>query len=559
VQEAVADGYAITISWTTHHSPLVWSLQFLLRAMRCPLGAATARFRPTSSSRTQPFPLNHQPPSPFQFLSRGFQPPPRSRCLYQASAAVPAQELFGKSPTFASRAPKGFIRGSALSSDGENVTLKYADGIFTFHSRWLHDAAVDKAVSKRSDRVFLSKLACPRIQSIRTTTNSTTADLEICWTNQEVSLLPVAWLRVYAPLVAKQHGQAVGTAGNEQCAWLAHNVKIPEFSYLDIFPQHATPEKLNAMKEKIYPVLLQDSEVGIIKVVDLPPANLKSERAKKNTLVTKVLKQLFESVFYHPVRGTDLTFNIASHHPEDSKRGRSLPNYDTDQVLLPHTDHSHYEHPARVQGLYALEGESENTFVSFIAALRTMTAEAPHLVEHLQRAPVAFGRVAHFYSPTMYNATCDTAITMQPGFPHQIKRFRWHPHLGGFLLTPYEKFKEANLAYRMFQEILRRPTHQLRVEFKPGDMYIWDNFRVLHGRERVLTTPRTSVGQTVPEQVVIDKHRELRIHKLKDVIHEKWLIHLPPSQLDHMDRLFNHVGETKIGTGFNTGIISERV
>jgi trimethyllysine dioxygenase len=518
--------------------------------MRCPLVSAARRFRPFTSRRPQPFPVNHQPPSPFQFLSHRAQPYPGSRCLHQASATVPAQELFSSSPTLAAPAPDEFIRGSALSPGGNNVTLDFADGTFTFHSRWLHDAAVDKAVSKRSDQVFLTKQVCPRIQWIRTTSNNTTADLEIFWTDGQISSLPVAWLRVYAPLVAKQHGQIVKTKKNEQSAWLAHNVDIPKFSYLDIFPKHTTPEKLNAIREKIYHVLLKDANVGIIKIVDLPPPNVESERAKKNTLVTKVLKQLFQSVFYHPVRGTDMTFNIASHHPDDSKRGRSLPNYNTDEVLLPHTDHSHYEHPARVQGLYALEGDSENTFVSFIAALQTMTAEAPHLVEHLRTAPIAYGRVAHFYLPTMYNATCDTAITMQPGFPDQIKRFRWHPHLGGFLLAPYEKFQEANLAYRTFQEILRRPTHQLRVEFKPGDMYLWDNFRVLHGREKVLTTPRTSVGQTVPEQVVLDKHRELKINKLKDVIHEKWLIHLPPSQLDHMDNLFHHIWEAKIEEGF---------
>jgi trimethyllysine dioxygenase len=519
--------------------------------MRYPLVSAARPFRRISSSRCQPFFLNHQPPSPLQLLSHGVQPNPWSRCLHQASATVPAQELFSNSPTFASRVPDDFIRGSTLSPGGEDVTLHFADGTFTFHSRWLHDAAVDKAVSKTSDQVFLTKLACPRIESIRTTANSMTADLEICWTDKEVSLLPVAWLRVCAPLVAKQHGRAVGTTESEQSAWMAHNVDIPKFSYLDIFPKHATPDRLDAIKEKIYNVLLQDSKVGIIKVVDLPPPNLESERAKKNTLVTKVLKQLFQSVFFHPIRGTDMTFNIASHHPDDSRRGRSLPNYNTDQVLLPHTDHSHYEHPARVQGLYALEGDSENTFVSFIAALHTMTAEAPHLVEHLRTAPVAYGRVAHFYTPTMYNATCDTAIMSQPGFPNKIKRFRWHPHLGGFLLAPYDKFQEANLAYRTFQEILRRPTHQLRVEFKPGDMYIWDNFRILHGREKVLTTPRTSVGQTVPEQVVIDKHRELKVNKLKNVIHEKWLIHLPPSQLDHMDRLFDQVREAQLDADFN--------
>lgn len=33
---------------------------------------------------------------------------------------------------------------------------------------------------------------------------------------------------------------------------------------------------------------------------------------------------------------------------------------------------------------------------------------------------------------------------------------------------------------------MRGDTHQLQVVFKTGDLYIWDNFRLLHGQELVL-------------------------------------------------------------------------
>ena len=135
----------------------------------------------------------------------------------------------------------------------------------------------------------------------------------------------------------------------------------------------------------------------------------------------------------------------------------------------------------------------------------------------------------------MFQATVDPAVTLTPGFAHlsSVKRVRWHPHLAGSLATPYDEFHKARQAYRKFQDILRRPSHQLTFVFKPGDLFVWNNFHLLHGRERVIEEagPRTSVGQTVPEQVVSEKYRSLRIKELKKVVNEDWLVHVPTVKL----------------------------
>lgn len=125
--------------------------------------------------------------------------------------------------------------------------------------------------------------------------------------------------------------------------------------------------------------------------------------------------------------------SLQTHHEEDLKKGIALPNYDTNERLLTQADQSHYTHPARIQGLYALEGESENALVSGSAALSTSIEETLCLYEHLCTTLMAIGRVAHWYTPTLYQATVDTAVTMLPGFPGRVKSFRWHPHLTGFL------------------------------------------------------------------------------------------------------------------------------
>ncbi|MCJ1282363.1 hypothetical protein MMC26_001686 [Xylographa opegraphella] len=164
-----------------------------------------------------------------------------------------------------------------------------------------------------------------------------------------------------------------------------------------------------------------------------------------------------------------------------------------------------YDQPVQIMGFYGLEGKSENTWVSAPAVLKTLKDEDPQLfTELVRKAPMTVGRVTRIY---------------------------------GFLTAPFDDFKQARLAHQKFQQIMRRDTHQLKLVLKPGDMYIWDNFRLLHGRERVLEVPRTGIGQTVPEQVVADLYRDIQIRHLKRYIDEKWLVHLPAQQLREMTKM----------------------
>lgn len=144
--------------------------------------------------------------------------------------------------------------------------------------------------------------------------------------------------------------------------------------------------------------------------------------------------------------------------------------------------------------------------MSVLAALQTLKEEHPESYHHLCNDPVTLGRVSAFYGEAVSQMTVDAAVSMQPGTSDQFKRVRWHPNVIGSLLSPYEEYDEARLAQKRFLEVMRRDTHQLKVNLKPGDMFLWDNYRVLHGREKVFAVPRTGVGQTVPEQVVHDRY-----------------------------------------------------
>lgn len=495
-----------------------------------------ARYRHATCQRylTRPVPAEMRLHAPKDVRTLHF-----SHILRQQDAAVQksSDTVFGYDAHLPPSTTGHLVKGVETAAELQAVTIAFQDSSFTFNTQWLHDAQVDDGPSKDDSLVFSRKVSKAQIQRIGLAGTGAKSAVDITWKDGSTTSFPAIWLRVLAPIVAKSNHVPAMVGQYSPTGWLANELSIPEVSYSDLFPESASLKDLNASKERVLDAVLQDTTAGIVKVVGLPAPDFESERNKENTIVTKVLKQLFGSVFFHPIRGADKTFNVASHHKEDMKRGAGLPNYNPNKILLPHADHAHYIHPARVQGLYALEGESVNTFVSCFAALETLKKEAPHLYEPLCTAPMATGRVAHFYTPSMYQATTDTAVTMHPGSSGQIKRFRWHPHLTGSLLSQYDDFAEARVAHRTFQEIMCRDSHLFRFVFKPGDLYIWDNFRVLHGRERVGGLPRTAVGQTVPEQVVADRYRRLKMAKLKDLIDEKWLVHTPLQQLHEMVRL----------------------
>ena len=428
-------------------------------------------------------------------------------------------------------------------TNGDTVTVTFPDQTFVFHSQWLHDARCDDGADKNANTAICTQPAATvHVETVQVTGQGTKATLDITWDDGVSSKFPMPWLRVMAPLVgANKDLTPVVAKPLKQAGWTVDTLTIPEISYSELFRDGMSAEESEAIILATLDKILTASSPGIVKIVDLPAPNMADEHAHINNLNTRVLKKLFGSVFVHPIRGSDQTFNVSS-HARDATRKVGVSNYDTSQVLLPHTDHTFYDNPIQVLGFYGLEGASENTWISVLAALETLKTESPKSYHHLCTAPMTFGRILHFYGEPLYQGTVDTAITMQPGAPNQFKRGRWHPHLIGSLLSPYHEYNEARHAFQAFQEIMRRDTHQLKLVLKPGDLYVWDNFRLLHGREKVLTTPRTGVGQTVPEQVVHDRWRALSTKALREYVGDEWLVHLPMPQLKEMARIMEGGG-----------------
>ncbi|MCJ1436044.1 hypothetical protein MMC27_005422 [Xylographa pallens] len=422
------------------------------------------------------------------------------------------------------------------SKNKDQVTTEFSDGTFIFHSQWLHDACRTDGPSRNIDTAFCQSTSTSYAAKVQISGHGIDQALNVTWDSGKTSKFPSTWLRAIAPVVASSKNHPSLDQPPLPDGWLVATLKIPEISYRDIFPKDASPELRDDIRLRVMDAVIGTGDPGIIKVVDLPAPNIEQERGTRSNIVTSIVKQLFGSTWVHPRRDADTTFNVSSH--SDDLNRAELPNYDTNQSLLPHTDHAMYDQPIQIMGFYGLEGKSENTWVSAPAVLKTLRDEDPRLfAELVHKAPMTVGRVTRIYGEPLYQGTVGSAIITESGFPDRFKRVRWHPNNIGFLTAPYNEFKEARLAHQKFQEIMRRDTHQLKLVLKPGDMYIWDNFRLLHGRERVLEVPRTGVGQTVSEQVVADMYRDIRIRRLKRYVDEKWLVHLPASQLREMAKI----------------------
>ena len=142
---------------------------------------------------------------------------------------------------------------------------------------------------------------------------------------------------------------------------------------------------------------------------------------------------------------------------------------------------------------------------------------------------------AYYYSPSLIQSNVDTPVTFYPG-TETIKRIKWPPHLMGWIHTHSDNYSKARAADQHFQQILMDPNSIYRYEFKAGQMFVWNNFRILHGRQKIVEFPRTVIGQTVPEDIVQNRFREIQLSKIQ-TIPEPWLVHLPNNLLTRIQQL----------------------
>jgi len=150
-------------------------------------------------------------------------------------------------------------------------------------------------------------------------------------------------------------------------------------------------------------------------------------------------------------------------------------------LALPlHTDLTNQEVPPGYQFLHCIANEAEgggSVFADGVAMAEALRAENPEAFELLSTVAVPF----RFHDAEVDIRSHHPVINLtHTGAVHEIK---WNAHLAAVfdmepgLMTRYYR------AYRSLMTLTRDPAYQLRLKLKAGEMAVFDNRRVLHGRD----------------------------------------------------------------------------
>jgi gamma-butyrobetaine dioxygenase/trimethyllysine dioxygenase len=149
----------------------------------------------------------------------------------------------------------------------------------------------------------------------------------------------------------------------------------------------------------------------------------------------------------------------------------------TDAAIDLHTDQPFLDAPPRYQllhGIRTADRGGETLLADGEAAFRYLASLDSEAAKLLQRTPVRFHRRQREFE----RVVTAPIITLHDG--------RIHIRSSYFTVAPYNvRFDRMTAWYRAhdrFVRILRDPRHHYRFRIRAGDVLVYDNRRMLHGR-----------------------------------------------------------------------------
>jgi gamma-butyrobetaine dioxygenase len=151
----------------------------------------------------------------------------------------------------------------------------------------------------------------------------------------------------------------------------------------------------------------------------------------------------------------------------------------TGLALTGHTDNPYRDPTPSLQLLHCLSSSTqggENTLVDGFRVAGALCAEDPDGYELLTRHPVRFR-----YQDEDTDLTAEFPILMLNSLGELVAVHYNNRSPEPFSLPP-DQVEPFYAAYRRFVSLLESPDFQIRFKLEPGDLFIVDNLRVLHGR-----------------------------------------------------------------------------
>ncbi|PFG08778.1 MULTISPECIES: TauD/TfdA family dioxygenase [unclassified Marinobacter] len=337
------------------------------------------------------------------------------------------------------------------------VTVRWSDGrVSRYHSIWLRENAADETTVNPATReriLDLSTLpAWPEIDAV-----NIDAAGALCVTfapeNRRLRFHP-GWLRAHdydnatdseAPLVPMN-------------TWLGGPEVAPET--LDASGLLDTAPDSDAEEAILAPALKSVLGKGLVRLRGLP-----TEPGSLESIARRI----------GPVRPTNFgqLFNVKAKPDPDSNAYTSL-------ALPPHVDLPTREYHPGLQMLHCLE----NSVKDGQAVMMDGFAVAEALRDRHPEAWATLTRVRWCYANT---ARTTDYVWFEPMIRldarGELLEVRIADFLRGPLQTAFEDVEPAYEALIILQRLLRDPAFAIRFTYRPGDLVIFDNRRLLHARD----------------------------------------------------------------------------
>lgn len=152
----------------------------------------------------------------------------------------------------------------------------------------------------------------------------------------------------------------------------------------------------------------------------------------------------------------------------------------TAEALAMHTDLPNQELPPGYQFLHCLANEATgggSIFADGYAIARALSEQDPEAFDLLVRIAIPF----RFHDGTDDIRAKHPVIRLDND--GNIAEVSWSVHLGDAFDMPAEQMVSYYRAYRAFMALTQDPEFHVTLRLRGGDMAVFDNRRILHGRE----------------------------------------------------------------------------
>lgn len=151
----------------------------------------------------------------------------------------------------------------------------------------------------------------------------------------------------------------------------------------------------------------------------------------------------------------------------------------TSVAIGPHTDNPYRDPVPTIQCLHCLKNEAEggeSTLMDSMEAIRIIQREQPEYAELLLNTPVRF-----WFTDADAELSEWRTIFERNQFG-EIAIINYSPRLDFAYPLPPEQYRRFHQARQYLNDLLNSDQLELRFKLKPGELMIFDNRRMLHGR-----------------------------------------------------------------------------